>query len=101
MKLSCEIRPTKFISMEQAIIYLTEIEDSRTDQILAWKVREESAKLYLGMDELVIYNIDWPDDSSMCISCEGYAASGSVWTFVDKFEKMFNALQADNAELAS
>lgn len=101
MKLTYEVRPSKFVSMEQADIYLTEIEDSKADQILAWKIREESAKLYLVMKGLATYNVDWSDDSSMRISCEGYVASGSVWTFVDKFEKMFNALQADNAELAS
>lgn len=101
MKLTYEVRPTKFISMEQADIYLTEIEDSKADQILAWKIREESAKLYLGMNGLATYDVDWPDDSSMHISCEGYVASGSVRTFVNKLKEMFDALQADNAELAS
>lgn len=101
MKLTCEVRPSEFVSMEQANIYLTEIEDSKADQILAWKIREESAKLYLGMKGLATYDVDWPDDSSMHISCEGYVASGSAWTFVDKFKKIFDALQADNAEPAN
>lgn len=101
MKLTCEVRPSKFVSMEQADIRLTEIEDSKADQILAWKIRKESAKLYLGMKGLTTYDVDWPDDSSMHISCEGYVASGSAWTFVDKFKEMFDALQANNAELAS
>ena len=79
MKLTCEVRPSKFVSMEQADIYLTEIEDSKADQILTWKIREESAKLYLGMKGLATYDVDWPDDS----------------------KEMFDALQANNAELAS